>query len=44
MHNEQIELWQHHHIFNVDKKAVEKRNLIVVIITFVTMSSELLFV
>lgn len=41
MHNEQIELWQHHHIFNVDKKAIEKRTLIVVIITFVTMIAEI---
>ncbi len=43
MHNEQIELWQHHHIFNIDKKAIEKRTLIVVIITFVTMIAEILF-
>ncbi|MHB8136986.1 MAG: CDF family Co(II)/Ni(II) efflux transporter DmeF [Smithellaceae bacterium] len=43
MHNEQIELWQHHHIFNADKKAIEKRTLIVVIITFVTMIAEILF-
>ncbi|MFO7666427.1 MAG: CDF family Co(II)/Ni(II) efflux transporter DmeF [Desulfobacterales bacterium] len=43
MHNEQIELWQHHHIFNVDKKAIERRTLIVVIITFVTMIAEILF-
>jgi hypothetical protein len=37
MHNEHIELWQHHHMFNVDKIAIEKQTLIVVIITFVTM-------
>lgn len=43
MHNEQIELWQHNHLFNADKKAVEKRTLIVVIITFVTMIAEILF-
>lgn len=43
MHNEQIELWRHHHIFNVDKKAIEKRTSIVVIITFVTMIAEILF-
>ena len=43
MHNEQIELWQHHHIFNVEKKAIEKQTLIVVIITFVTMIAEILF-
>lgn len=43
MHNKQIELWQHQHIFNVDKKAIENRTLIVVIITFVTMIAEILF-
>lgn len=43
MHNEQIELWQHQHLFNVDKKAIERRTLIVVIITFVTMIAEILF-
>lgn len=43
MHNEHIELWQHHHVFNVDKKVIEKRTLIVVIITFVTMIAEILF-
>ncbi|MCE5226233.1 MAG: CDF family Co(II)/Ni(II) efflux transporter DmeF [Porphyromonadaceae bacterium] len=43
MHNEQIELWKHHHTFNVDKKAIEKRTLIVVIITFITMIAEILF-
>ncbi|MRR16187.1 MAG: cation transporter [Deltaproteobacteria bacterium] len=42
MHNEQIELWQHHHVFNAEKKAVEKRTLIVVIITFATMVAEIL--
>ena len=43
MHNEQIELWQHHHTFNVDKKAIEKRTLIVVLVTFVTMIAEIMF-
>jgi cation diffusion facilitator family transporter len=43
MHNEQIELWEHHHLFNVDKKSVEKSTLIVVIITFITMIAEILF-
>ncbi len=43
MHNEQIELWQHQHIFNVNKKAIEKRTLIVVIITLITMVAEILF-
>jgi cation diffusion facilitator family transporter len=43
MHREQIELWQHQHVFNVEKKAIEKRTLIVVIITFVTMIAEIFF-
>jgi len=43
MHNEHIKLWQHHHVFNGDKKSIEKRTLIVVIITFVTMIAEILF-
>lgn len=43
MHDEQIDLWQHHHLFNVDKKSVEKSTLIVVIITFITMIAEILF-
>jgi cation diffusion facilitator family transporter len=43
MHDEQIDLWEHHHLFNVDKKSVEKSTLIVVIITFITMIAEILF-
>ena len=43
MHDEQIDLWQHHHLFNTDKKSVEKSTLIVVIITFITMIAEILF-
>jgi cation diffusion facilitator family transporter len=43
MHNEQIELWEHHHLFNVDKKAVEKSTFIIVVITFITMIAEILF-
>jgi cation diffusion facilitator family transporter len=43
VHNEQIESWEHRHIFNTDKRAIEKRTLIVVIITFVTMIAEILF-
>jgi cation diffusion facilitator family transporter len=43
MHNEQIQLWQHHHTFNTEKKTIEKRTLIVVIVTFVTMIAEILF-
>jgi cation diffusion facilitator family transporter len=43
MHQEQIERWQHHHLFNAEKKAVEKRTLIVVIVTLVTMIAEILF-
>jgi cation diffusion facilitator family transporter len=43
MHHEQIELWQHHHVFNVEKKAIEKQTLLVVIVTFVTMITEIFF-
>jgi len=43
MHQEHIELWQHHHVFNAEKKAIEKRTLIVVIITFITMFAEIFF-
>ncbi|MBU3915279.1 CDF family Co(II)/Ni(II) efflux transporter DmeF [bacterium] len=43
MHNEKIELWQHHHMFNIEKKTVEKKTLIVVIITFITMIAEIIF-
>lgn len=43
MHNEKIELWQHHHVFNFEKKTIEKRTLIVAIITFVAMIAEILF-
>ncbi|MFO7570130.1 MAG: cation transporter, partial [Smithellaceae bacterium] len=43
MHREQIERWQHTHVFNTEKKAVETRTLIVVIITLVTMTAEIFF-
>lgn len=43
MHHKQIELWRHHHIFNNDKKAIEKGTLVVVIVTLVTMTAEILF-
>jgi len=43
MHREQIESWQHHHIFNVEKKSIEKSTFIVVIITFITMIAEIFF-
>src|SRR5512137_565832 len=43
MHNEHLELWQHPHTFNREKKAIEKRTLIVVLITFVTMMVEIGF-
>lgn len=42
-HEEEIELLQHHHVFNVDKKSVEKSTFIVVIITFITMIAEIIF-
>lgn len=43
MHGEQIELWQHEHVFNIEKKSVEKRTLIVVVIAFITMIAEIFF-
>jgi len=43
MHDEQIERWEHHHLFNVDKKSVEKSTFMVVVITFITMVAEILF-
>lgn len=43
MHNELIEMWEHHHVFNVEKKALEKRTLIVVVVTFATMIAEIFF-
>lgn len=43
MHQNQIELWQHQHTFNIDKKHIERRMRIVVIITFVTMIAEIFF-
>jgi cation diffusion facilitator family transporter len=42
MHQQHIELWQHQHAFNIEKKATEKRTLVVVIITFVMMIAEIL--
>ncbi|MBI4976403.1 MAG: CDF family Co(II)/Ni(II) efflux transporter DmeF [Spirochaetes bacterium] len=43
MHREKIESWRHNHVFNIEKKAIEKRTLIVVIVTFVTMAAEISF-
>ncbi len=43
MHDTDIEPWRHHHIFNVEKRHVEKRTLFVVLITLVTMILEILF-
>jgi len=43
MHQEKIELWRHSHVFNAEKTAIEKRTLIVVIVTFAMMVAEILF-
>jgi cation diffusion facilitator family transporter len=43
MHRERIALWQHQHIFNIDKTTIEKRTLVVVIITFTMMIAEIFF-
>ncbi|HON56401.1 MAG TPA: CDF family Co(II)/Ni(II) efflux transporter DmeF [bacterium] len=41
MHNENIELWKHKHIFTEPKKSAEKKTLIVIIITLITMFFEI---
>ncbi len=43
MHTEKIELWQHQHVFNIDKTAVEKRTLVVVALTSTMMITEIVF-
>lgn len=43
MFHDQIEQWQHQHTFNANKEHIEKRTLIVVIITLVMMIAEILF-
>lgn len=43
MHTQRIEIWQHKHNFNLDKKENENRTKIVVVITFVTMVAEIIF-
>ena len=41
MHRKNIEFWQHKHLFNTDKSAVEKKTFMVVIITIATMFIEI---
>lgn len=41
MHQENLELWQHPHLFHADKRMLEKRTLLVVVITFLTMIAEI---
>ena len=42
MHDQHIKSWQHQHTFNVEKKTIEKRTFIVVIVTFAMMIAEVL--
>lgn len=42
MHKANIELWQHHHVFNPVKKESERKTLFVVIITVLMMITEIL--
>jgi cation diffusion facilitator family transporter len=42
MHDQQIKSWQHQHTFNVEKRAIEKRTFIVVIVTLAMMIAEIL--
>ncbi len=43
MHHQQIDLWQHQHTFNAEKKMTEKRTFVVVVVTLVTMIGEIFF-
>ncbi len=43
MQHDHIEQWQHRHTFNVDKKHIENRTRLVVIITFIMMIAEIFF-
>jgi cation diffusion facilitator family transporter len=43
MNTEHIHLWQHDHNFNAGKKSSERRTLIVVVITLLTMFAEIFF-
>ncbi len=43
MRQQNLELWQHPHLFNAEKKTVEKRTLTVVVITFLAMIAEIVF-
>jgi cation diffusion facilitator family transporter len=43
MHQQELESWQHPHLFHSDKRSVEKRTLIVVAITFAAMIVEIVF-
>ncbi len=43
MDHKQLEQWTNHHTFNTEKKAAEKRIIIVVVITFMTMTAEIFF-
>ena len=42
MHLEKIQNWQHHHNFNVEKKSIERKTMIVVLITIFTMAVEII--
>lgn len=43
MHHTNLQLWQHQHRFNLEKKQIERQTLIVVIITVIMMIAEILF-
>ena len=43
MSQQKLESWQHPHLFHSEKKSVEKRTLIVVVITFLAMIAEITF-
>ena len=43
MHQQKLESWQHPHLFHDEKRAVEKRTMAVVILTFLAMIAEIVF-
>ena len=43
MQQTELELWQHPHLFHGEKTEVERRTLLVVVITFLAMAAEIVF-
>jgi cation diffusion facilitator family transporter len=43
MHQQHIRSWRHEHLFNQDKKKIERKTFIVVIVTLAMMAAEIFF-